>query len=200
MSDNKVILSVIKIGILGDSMVGKSAICNSFMGIEFTPESVTTIGHDRFEKQYKLKNGLELKLVILDTAGQERFKSIATKALKAVQGIIVVFDVTEKKTFDNVNEWLQKVKEDLSEPNIVIFGNKIDKVGRVISKEQAEKFAKSLNLTYFETSAKLSQGINEGLDYIINESYKKAIGNNNIVIDTNKKKKKEKTGCFGKKK
>ena len=203
MADDKVSASVIKIGLLGDSTVGKTAICNSFMNIEFNPDTLTTIGHDKLEKKYKFQDGKEMKVIILDTAGQERFKAIATKTLKAVLGVIVVFDVTIRKTFENVNEWLEKIKEDLSDPNIVIFGNKIDKEGREISPEEAEKFAKSLNLKYFETSAKLSQGINEGFDYIINESYKKIKGGDkpNILIDNGKiAKKKEKTGCFGKKK
>ena len=199
MSENKPNLSVIRIGLLGDSTVGKTAICNSFMNIEFNPDTLTTIGHDKLEKKYKLSDGKEMKILLLDTAGEERFKAIATKALKAVHGVIVVFDVTIPKTFDNVNEWLQKIKDDLSDPNVVIFGNKIDKEDRKISREDAEKFAKSLNLKYFETSAKLNQGIDEGFDYIINESYKKA-GSDNIKLEDVKPKKKEKSGCFGKKK
>ena len=199
MSENQVNLSVIRIGLLGDSMVGKTAICNSFLNIEFNPDSLTTIGHDKSETKYNLKNGKEMKVVLLDTAGQERFKSIATKALKAVHGVIVVFDVTSEKSFENINEWLQKIKDDLSEPNVVIFGNKIDLENRKVSLEDAQKFAKKLNLKYFETSAKLGKGINEGFDYIINESYKKA-GNDNIILDPVKPKKKEKSGCFGKKK
>jgi len=131
----KVNLSVIRIGLLGDSMVGKTAICNSFLNIEFNPDSLTTIGHDKSETKYNLKNGKEMKVVLLDTAGQERFKSIATKALKAVHGVIVVFDVTSEKSFENINEWLQKIKDDLSEPNVVIFGNKIDlEIGRYLLK------------------------------------------------------------------
>ena len=199
MSENKVNLSVIRIGLLGDSMVGKTAICNSFMKVEFNPDTISTIGHEKLEKKYTLKNGKEMRILLLDTAGQERFKAIATTVLKAVNGVIVVFDVTEQKTFDNVDEWLQKIKDDLSDPNVVIFGNKIDKEGRKVSREDAENFAKKLNLKYFETSAKLHQGINEGFDYIINESYKKA-GSNNIILEPEKPKKKEKSSCFGKKK
>ena len=133
MTENKITVSAIKIGLLGDSTVGKTAICNSFMNIEFNPDTLTTIGHDKLEKKYKFQDGNEMKVIILDTAGQERFKAIATKTLKAVLGVIVVFDVTIRKTFENVNEWLDKIKEDLSEPNVVIFGNKIDKGSRKIS-------------------------------------------------------------------
>ena len=197
-------LSAIKIALLGDSSVGKTAICNSFMNLEFSQDMLSTIGQEKIERKYNLKNGKEIKLVIWDTAGQERFHSIAIKALKSAQGVIIVYDVTQKETFDHVNNWLETIKEEMPEPNLILFGNKIDLENREVSFEDAEKYANKNNLKYFETSAKLNKGINEGFEYIINDSYKKAedkANKNNIVI-TNKNigKKKEKGGCFGKKK
>ena len=196
-------LSAIKIALLGDSTVGKTAICNSFMKLEFSQDMLSTIGQEKIERKYNLKNGKEIKLVIWDTAGQERFHSIAIKALKSAQGVIIVYDVTKKETFDHVNNWLETIKEEMPEPNLILFGNKIDLENREVSFEDAEKYANKNNLKYFETSAKLNKGINEGFEYIINDSYKKAEdkANKNIVI-TNKNigKKKEKGGCFGKKK
>ena len=197
-------LSAIKIALLGDSSVGKTAICNSFMNLEFSQDMLSTIGQEKIERKYNLKNGKEIKLVIWDTAGQERFHSIAIKALKSAQGVIIVYDVTKKETFDHVNNWLETIKEEMPEPNLILFGNKIDLENREVSFEDAEKYANKNNLKYFETSAKLNKGINEGFEYIINDSYKKAedkANKNNIVI-TNKNigKKKEKGGCFGKKK
>ena len=197
-------LSAIKIALLGDSTVGKTAICNSFMKLEFSQDMLSTIGQEKIERKYNLKNGKEIKLVIWDTAGQERFHSIAIKALKSAQGVIIVYDVTKKETFDHVNNWLETIKEEMPEPNLILFGNKIDLENREVSFEDAEKYANKNNLKYFETSAKLNKGINEGFEYIINDRYKKAedkANKNNIVI-TNKNigKKKEKGGCFGKKK
>ena len=195
-------LTSIKIALLGDSTVGKTAICNSFLKIEFTADMLSTIGQEKIEKKYELKNGKEIKLVIWDTAGQERFHSIAIKALKSAQGVIIVYDVTKKETFEHVNNWLETIKEEMTEPNLILFGNKIDLENRQVSKEEAEKYANKNNLKYFETSAKLSKGIDEGFDYIINDSYKKAEekANKNIVIGKNNNKKEEKGGCFGKKK
>ena len=195
--------SAVKIALLGDSSVGKTAICNSFMNIEFSQDMLSTIGQEKLEKKYTLKNGKDIKLIIWDTAGQERFHSIALKTIKSAQGVIIVFDVTFKESFDHVNNWIEKIKEETAEPNLVLFGNKIDKDDRVVSRDEAEKFAKKMNLKYFETSAKLSQGINEGFDYIINDSYNKSqvkVIGKNIVIDGNGGKKEEKGGCFGKKK
>ena len=196
-------LSAIKIALLGDSTVGKTAICNSFMKLEFSQDMLSTIGQEKIERKYNLKNGKEIKLVIWDTAGQERFHSIAIKALKSAQGVIIVYDVTKKETFDHVNNWLETIKEEMPEPNLILFGNKIDLENREVSFEDAEKYANKNNLKYFETSAKLNKGINEGFEYIINDSYKKAEdkANKNIVItNKNNGKKKEKGGCFGKKK
>ena len=73
----KIKRKLIKIGILGDSRVGKTAICNTFMNIEFMDNTLSTIGMEKLESQMTLKNGEEIKLVIWDTAGQERFHSLA---------------------------------------------------------------------------------------------------------------------------
>jgi small GTP-binding protein len=201
MSNNKINLSAIRIGLLGDSTVGKTAICNSFMNIEFSADMLSTIGQEKLETKFKLKNGKEIKLTIWDTAGQERFKSTAFKVLKAAQGVIIVFDVTKRETFEHVNLWLEKIKDELSEPNLTLFGNKVDLDNRQVTKEEAENYAKKLNMAYFETSAKLAQGINEGFDFIINDTYKKVEGKvqKNIVIGDDDEYE-EVTGCFGKKK
>ena len=162
MSDT-INLSAIKIALLGDSTVGKTAICNSFMKIEFAQDMLSTIGQEKIERRYKLKNGKEIKLVIWDTAGQERFHAIAVKALKSAQGVIIVYDVTKKETFDHINNWLGTIKEEMTEPNLILFGNKIDLQNREVSFDEAEKYAIKNNLKYFETSAKLSKGIEKAL-------------------------------------
>ena len=210
MADQKINLSAIKIGLLGDSSVGKTAICNALMNVEFAEDMLSTIGSDKLETKFTLKNGNTIKLVLWDTAGQERFRSVALSALKAAQGVVVVFDVTKKLTFQNVDNWLQEIKDNLTNPNLVLFGNKADLNDREVTENEAKKYAKKNNLEYFETSAKTKQGLNEGFSYFINDIYDKAVANNNNndddknknKIDLKKKNKetKEKTGCFGKKK
>ena len=127
MEDNKVILKAIKIGLLGDSQVGKTAICNALLNAEFNPDVITTIGYVKLETKFKLKDGNEIKLILWDSAGQERFRSVALNALRAVRGIVVVFDVTKRETFTNVETWLSEIKENFNNPCLVLFGNKIDK-------------------------------------------------------------------------
>lgn len=206
MSEKKIRRNAIKVAMLGDSQVGKTAICNSFMNLEFQDSSLSTIGMEKLESQVKLKNGEEIKLIIWDTAGQERFHSIALKTIRTVQGVVVVFDLTKKKTFENVVIWLTDIKENVSNATIVLFGNKcdIDESTWEVTREEAAKFAEEKGLPYFETSAKLRKGIKEGFDNIVNTAYEKFEGNTNVGIEIQKEDIKEepkKSGCCeGKKK
>ena len=220
MADKKVALKAIKIGLLGDSQVGKTALCRALMNYDFDPEIISTIGNIKLETRFELKDGNEIKLILWDSAGQERFRSVALNTLKAVKGIILVFDVTLKASFDNVNSWLNEISENLNDPCLVLFGNKIDrnKDEWEVTREEAKKFAEERNLTYFETSAKTKEGLKEGFSYIVNEAYEKIKGNsnanNNVIVLENKEEENEgennkdnvkqeveeiktSTGCFG---
>lgn len=190
MTENKIKRNVIKIGMLGDSKVGKTAICNTFMNIEFEDNNLSTIGMEKLESQIKLKNGEEIKLVIWDTAGQERFHSIALKTIRTVQGVVVVFDFTCKKSFENVTKWLEEIKENLNNACIILFGNKCDKDQNLweVSLEEAKSFAEEKNLPFFETSAKLNKGIKEGFESIANIAYEKYEGSIGIELKKNNKK------------
>ena len=220
MADKKVALKAIKIGLLGDSQVGKTALCRALMNYDFDPEIISTIGNIKLETRFELKDGNEIKLILWDSAGQERFRSVALNTLKAVKGIILVFDVTLKASFDNVNSWLNEISENLNDPCLVLFGNKIDRDKNEweVTQEEAKKFAEEKNLTYFETSAKTKVGLKEGFSYIVNEAYEKIKGNsnanNNVIVLENKEEENEgennkdnvkqeveeiktSTGCFG---
>ena len=201
MAEEQIKRKCIKLAMLGDSQVGKTAICQSLMNLEFNENALSTIGSDKLETPMRMKNGEDIKLVIYDTAGQERFRAIALKSIKHVQGVVVVFDVNNKATFDNVVNWLKIIKENYKSVCIVLFGNKIDKSQeeRQVTKEVAEKFAADNNLKYFETSAKLKKGITEGFDYIGNLSQEKYEGSAGIQLGDVKKKKKDEDGggCCG---
>ena len=103
----------IKIVLLGDAQVGKTAIYNKFIDMDYPDFYLASIGNEGIEKRYNLNYGEITKLIIWDTAGQERFHSIAIKALKSAQGVIIVYDVTKKETFDHVNNWLETIKEEM---------------------------------------------------------------------------------------
>lgn len=202
MKNNKIELKVIKIGFLGDSTVGKTALCNSLLNLDFTEDMLMSVGVDKLETKYRLKNGNEIKMILWDTAGQERFRSIALKAIKSVNGIVIVFDYTKKSTFDNIDLWLSDIRENFENPCLVLFGNKIDlpKDRWQVTPEEVKKYAEKKKLVFFETSAKTKQGVNEGFSYIANESYNKAIEKYQKNIDIEEETEKPSSGCFGSKK
>ena len=179
----------IKLGFLGDSSVGKTTICRRLLNMDFSENTIFTIGNDQLETKFKLKDGNVIKVILWDTAGQERFHSAALRIMKVVQGIILIFDITNKKSFQNINNWLKEIKENFEEPCLILFGNKVDtdKKDWQVTKEEIEEFSKKMNLTYFETSAKTNVGINEGFSYILNYIYDKLIssqvGDNDVIID-----------------
>ena len=172
------------------------------MNIEFNGELLSTIGVEKLESIVKLKNGKEIKLIIWDTAGQERFHSIALKSIKTVHGVAVVFDLTKKESFTNINSWLDDIKENLNDVCIVIFGNKCDKDKKEweISNDEIKKFIDEKKLQYFETSAKDNIGIKEGFESLANIAYDKWEETFGIKLGKNSKKKGSCCGGGGKSK
>ena len=202
MSEKKIKRKVIKIGLLGDSKVGKTAICNSFLNIDFHEIALSTIGSEKLESKIKIKNGEEIKLSIYDTAGQERFHSIALKAIRVVQGVIIVFDLTNTESFQHVINWLNEIYENFNKKvSIVLFGNKsdINKSEWKITEEEAIQFAKEKNLPYFETSAKLNKNIKEGFEKVVNDAYDLCEGSCGVSLEDVKKGDKKRC-CGGKNK
>ena len=184
MNEVKNKLKAIRIGLLGDTFVGKNSLSKVFSGLEFTLDNIAILGCEKFEVQLVLKNGEKIKIVLWDTAGQERFKSAALQTVKNVHGIIFVFDVTNKESFNNISNWMKDAEENTNAKFFVLFGNKADmpKEKWEINSEEVIKFAKEKNIKYFETSAKNNTGINEGFSYIANEIYdNKDIYNNNMI-------------------
>ena len=157
---------------------------------------------DRIEKNIKLKNNEDIKIVLMDTSGQERFRSVAISRVKRVHGVILVFDVTEKHSFYNLDEWLDVIKENIKNPFIILFGNKTDlpKEKWQVTQEEIDKFAQERELTYFETSTK--KGIMEGISYMANEIYDKILEKyegNIIIKEKDVIKQKKKSACVNSK-
>jgi len=146
----------IKTIIVGDSSVGKSNILTKFVSDEFNSNSCPTIGVDY--KSAVVNYGQKtFKLLIWDTAGQERFNAIVKTFYKDTQVVILVFDITNHVSFDNIEFWINQIKsEKVDEPIFILVGNKLDiEKKRVISKEEAIKKTTDLKLHgYFECSAK----------------------------------------------
>jgi small GTP-binding protein len=140
--------------VIGTSGVGKTAILKRLVDDVFTTESQSTIGVEFLATSIDV-DGQTVKLQIWDTAGQERFRSIAKAYFRSAIGVILVFDLSERKSFDDLTQWLNDIHS-LCDPNAVVtlIGNKLDLVAqRKVSQAEAESFANLHQVTYLETSA-----------------------------------------------
>ena len=162
-----------KILLLGDSTVGKTCFLLRFMEDSFIDLHMATIGLDYKLKTMILEEQKIVKVQIWDTAGQDKFRAITRNYYKGASGIILIFDVTNIKSFENIKKWINEIKEEISENvSIVLIGNKIDNVKqRKITKEQGEKIANEIGTKFFETSAKTGEGINESVFYLVKIIY-----------------------------
>jgi len=144
-----------KLLLIGDSGVGKTCILFRFSEDAFNTTFISTIGIDFKIKTIELR-GKKIKLQIWDTAGQERFHTITTSYYRGAMGIMLVYDITNAKSFDNIAKWLRNIDEHANEDvERMILGNKCDMDDkRVISKERGEAIAREHSVRFLETSAK----------------------------------------------
>ncbi len=148
-----------KIIFTGDSGVGKTSIINVLMGQKFSFEYEASIGVDFFSKTIKYK-GKIIKLQIWDSAGQEKFKSLIPNYIRGSSLVFIVYDITNRKTFDNLQNWIDFINN-IENSNIVIIGNKIDlENDRQVTTEEGEKFCNEKNYEFFEISAKDNTNLN----------------------------------------
>ena len=161
--------------LLGDSLIGKTSFFNRFKNQYYDPHDFT-IGRDFLIKRFIIGEDL-MKINLWDVSGQERFREISIGNGKKSDGILLLFDVTNEGTFNNLNKWwLKDIKENIKNdqaPLIYLIGNKIDSYNRIISKEVAEKYAKSHGMKYFEISSKYDINIFEVLNLMLLEAYKR---------------------------
>jgi len=148
--------------LIGDSGVGKTCILYRFSDDAFNTTFISTIGIDFKIKTIELR-GKKVKLQIWDTAGQERFHTITTSYYRGAMGIMLVYDITNAKSFDNIARWLRNIDEHASEDVIkMLLGNKCDMTDRrVVSKECGERIAIEHQIRFLETSAKANINIDK---------------------------------------
>ena len=173
MSEKKQKELLYKILLLGDSSVGKTCFLMRYSDNTFQEIHMSTIGLDYKLKNVQLDDGKIVKIQIWDTAGQDRFRSITKNYYKGAHGIILIYDVTSRKTYENIKNWVSQIKEEVSEKvTIILVGNKIDdEKNRKVTTEEGENMAKECGLDFFETSAK--SGVN--IDSTFNELVKKTV-------------------------
>jgi small GTP-binding protein len=144
-----------KLLLIGDSGVGKSCLMARFAKEDYSDAYNGTIGIDFWTKTIQL-DGKTVKLQIWDTAGQERFRTITSNYYRGAHGIIVVYDVTDQESFNNVKQWLQEIDRYGDEKvNILLVGNKCDRTSdKVVDNTAAKEYADQLGIPFLEASAK----------------------------------------------
>ncbi|KAG2195085.1 hypothetical protein INT46_002648 [Mucor plumbeus] len=155
-----------KLLLIGDSGVGKSCLLLRFADDTYTESYISTIGVD-FVRRRKIRTieleGKTVKLQIWDTAGQERFRTITSSYYRGAHGIIVVYDVTDADSFNNVKQWMQEIDRYAAEGvNKLLVGNKSDLTDKkVVEYTEAKEFADSITIPFLETSAKDSTNVEQ---------------------------------------
>ena len=153
--------------LIGDSSVGKSSLLYRYTDHDWNPHYIATIGVDfkvvTFERAAKV-----VKLQLWDTAGQERFRTITHSYYRGAHGILLVFDVTNRESFDNLSDWLADVRQYGVEGSpMVLVGNKADCANREVKEEEAQLFAQKLGCQYFETSAKQNKSVDDAFNALV---------------------------------
>ena len=183
--------------LLGEVSVGKTCIAEKFVNNLFSEKYLCTVGVEFKLKTLNLSSNVSVDLQIWDTCGQEKFRSITKQYYKDAQGILLVFDLTSKKSFLELEYWIEEINSVIKlnsiyantnntycNTSIILIGNKRDLIKeREISYLEASNFAKKHNIEYIEVSAKESTNINECFENITwtvvhNEEQKSVVSNN----------------------
>ena len=150
-------MDTIKLIVVGETQVGKTSIINQYIENQFSEEYVTTMTQDKSTKEIELENKTKIKIEIWDTVGQIGIRGTNKIFMKNTKIALLVYDITDQKSFDVLNEFYEQVNEVNGKGKVyfVVAGNKSDLYeDQVISKETGEEYAKSINALFYEISAK----------------------------------------------
>ena len=158
----------IKLFSLGNSHVGKTSYILRFTDDKYNEVNLPTTGIDLKTKRIKYNNK-EYTIEFYDTAGQERYRAISLNSIKSADGIILMFDLTDQKSYDEISNWVENIKQIQEEDYpMILVGNKCDlEKERIISNEEGIELSKKFNLQFFEVSNKTNKNIEESGNAII---------------------------------
>ena len=198
-------MDALKIITLGESGVGKTSIIRRYIHNIFDENNLSTIGLNFSFKEMKVKNGDTINLKVIDTAGQEKYKSLAKSYFKNVDAVLFVFALNKKETFDDIKNWIKLFDENRIKSEIprYLVGNKSDQ-NRDINDDLIEQFKNEYqDFKYYETSAKSNDGIDKLFQQLAEDLYSivsKNRGRNNSqknqMISNYKKKKDKNNDCI----
>jgi Ras-related protein Rab-7A len=169
MSHRKKVL--LKIIILGDSGVGKTSLMNQYVTRRFSKQYKATIGADFLTKDVMIDDKL-VTMQIWAPAGQERFQSLGVAFYRGADACILVYDITDAKSFEQLQSWrdeflIQASPTDSENFPFIVLGNKLDRAGdRRVQQEVAEKWCKEMNVPFHETSAKMAENVEQAFQDI----------------------------------
>ena len=188
--------------LLGSSSVGKTSFIIRYTENIFQELCLSTFGIDFMTKIIVFK-GKQYKLIFYDTSGQEKYKSMAVNMIKNSDCILMMYDITDKKSYDSINEWMKSVKEAKGDDcPMILLGNKMDlEDEREITEEEGINLANEFGIEFFETSNKNNINIKEAIDSILNTFIEKREKDSDTIISSSKlsinkiKKKPQGTAC-----
>ena len=165
---------IFKIIIIGDLASGKTNILAKYLTNTFEPNSTPTIGVEMKVKDFKIKEDL-VKAQFWDTAGQEKYDSLTTSYYKGAKGALIVYDITQKSSFDKIESLLKKLRDNSNKNvSVILVGNKCDlEDNREVLKEDGEELAKKLKIKFMEVSAKTGENLDKLFQNLIDEVYEK---------------------------
>ena len=199
--EDKIIFNIITIG---DTEVGKTAIIRRYLENDFNPSSLATIGFNQSVKELTMKDNEKITLNITDTAGQEQYRSLCTQYVKNVATVLFVFDLSNKKSFNNIKQWIQFFNDNSNDVDIpkYLIGNKKD-LNKEVNEDMIEVFLDdNKDFIFKETSAKESViEINDLFQEISEKLYDKYKTDKNFKekfkkVRLDKKENKEKSKCI----
>lgn len=164
--------------LVGDSTVGKSSLLRRFCDGKFDEVSDPTVGVDFYARLIEVAPGRRVKLQLWDTAGQERFRSITTSYYRNSVGVMLVYDISNRQSFENLQEWLMEAQENVIYPHAttyMIVGHKSDLNDdkREVLKEEGERFSRAYGMAFIETSAKACINVEAAFSVMAKEIYVK---------------------------
>ena len=200
---------ILKILVLGDSAVGKTSLSLQYVENYFPESYISTVGVEYKNKPVKLNN-TNILLQIWDTCGQERYKSLSKTFMKGADGIIFVYDISNRQTFDHIKDWIMESQSSNNEFKKIIVGNKIDlpPERRKVSQEVLTKYSNDKKIQGIETSAKSGENVEKAFlmltkliignmtkEEIIKKFGKSNKENNKTILRTSNKIEKKKKFC-----
>lgn len=177
----------VKMLIIGDQAVGKSSLLMRFIDDKFSLSMMGTAGVDMKKKVIDYNNN-KINFLFYDSAGHIRFRHVTKQFYQGSKGIILAYDLTDKSTFNNVDEWIKSIKENAdSTAEMVIIGNKTDlKEERVVSEEDSKALHNKYGIEVFEVSAKTGENVGNAFTKLIDKIMTNPVLSKDLILSDKK--------------